>query len=123
MAGEIKFFRKRFFGGFNRKDVVGYIATMAKERNDLESARNKAEDSVRELNREVTALRFETELAWRVTNEREERGETVLKSERKTSEEFEAELDVLRDVLEAGKVNTTGIETGHDYSFGGIAMI
>ena len=115
MTGEIKFFRKRFFGGFNREDVVSYIASMAQERNALADAKDKAEDDVRELNRAVTALRFETELAWRVTDESIEEKESKLRSKRKASTEFEAELDVLRDVLEEGKkkasANASSLDT------------
>ena len=72
MKGEICFFRKRFFGGFNREDVISYIATISQERNELMAAKEKAEEELRELIREVATLRFETEVAWRLTKETKE---------------------------------------------------
>jgi len=45
MSGEKKYFRKRFFGGFNREDVVKYISELAKERNESDAAREKAESN------------------------------------------------------------------------------
>ena len=59
MTGEINYFRKRFFGGFNREDVVSYIARVAKERNALAIAKDKAENDLHLLASEVDALRFE----------------------------------------------------------------
>ena len=66
MTGEIKVFRKRFFGGFNKKDVIDYITEQARERNEMEAAKEKAEKELLELVREVTRLRIETEVAWRL---------------------------------------------------------
>ena len=60
MKGEKEFFRKRFFGGFNRNDVIKYIAKIAEERNVAIAAKDKAEKEVRELTAEVEKLRKET---------------------------------------------------------------
>ena len=49
MNGEVEYFRKRFFGGFNRKDVVAYIARLANERNEQQSAKEKAERELQSL--------------------------------------------------------------------------
>ena len=69
MTGEIRFFRKRFFGGFNREDVINYIAMIAQERNELLAAKEKAESENVDLIREVATLRFENEVAWRLTKD------------------------------------------------------
>jgi len=61
MAGEINYFRKRFFGGFNREDVVEYIAKLARERNEFSAAKDKAVQDARVLAGEVAALRNELE--------------------------------------------------------------
>jgi len=59
MKGEKEFFRKRFFGGFNRNDVIKYIAKIAEERNAAIAAKEKAEKELRELTVEVEKLRKE----------------------------------------------------------------
>ena len=49
MEGEKEFFRKRFFGGFNREDVIKYIAKIAGERNEALAAKEKAEKELSEI--------------------------------------------------------------------------
>jgi len=61
MTGEVNSFRSSFFGGFNRGDVVDYIAKLAQERNELEDAKNKMEEEKRALILEIETLRRETE--------------------------------------------------------------
>ena len=61
MKGEKEFFRKRFFGGFNREDVIKYIAKIAEERNEAITAKEKAETDARALADEVKKLREEIE--------------------------------------------------------------
>ena len=60
MSGEKEFFRKRFFGGFNREDVIKYIAGLAEERNEALAAKERAEKKARTLAEEVKKLRGET---------------------------------------------------------------
>jgi len=59
MKGEKVFFRKKLFGGFNREDVVVYIAQIAEERNEAITAKEKAENEVSKLTREIQILRGE----------------------------------------------------------------
>ena len=59
MSGEVNYFRKRFFGGFNRQDVVDYIAKLAKERNESTAAKDKAVKEVQSLTNEVESLQAE----------------------------------------------------------------
>jgi len=59
MKGEKEFFRKRFFGGFNRNDVIKYIAKIAEERNEAIAAKEKAEKNARALAEEIKKLRGE----------------------------------------------------------------
>jgi len=61
MKGEKEFFRKRFFGGFNREDVIKYIAKMADERNEALAAQEKAESKAQELAEELKNLREGTD--------------------------------------------------------------
>jgi len=63
MAGEINYFRKRFLGGFNRQDVVDYIAKLAKERNESTAAKEKAENEAKKLNAEIVSIRAEMDEA------------------------------------------------------------
>jgi len=57
MEGEREFFRKKVFGGFNREDVVKYIAKIANERNEALAAKVKAEKKAQVLAEEVLKLR------------------------------------------------------------------
>ena len=59
MKGEKEFFRKRFFGGFNRDDVIKYIAKIAEERNEAFAARDNAEKELRAITLEMEKLREE----------------------------------------------------------------
>ena len=63
MTGEINYFRKRFFGGFNKKDVTDYIVKAAQERNALEAANDIAKDEVRALKDALGMLALEAEAA------------------------------------------------------------
>ena len=62
MKGEKVFFRKKLFGGFNRDDVVTYIAKIAGERNEAIKAKESAEDEVRKLTRKLQIQQGETPL-------------------------------------------------------------
>jgi hypothetical protein len=62
MKGEKVFFRKKLFGGFNREDVVTYIAKIAQERNEAVTAKEKAEKEVSKLTRELQFLQGEIPL-------------------------------------------------------------
>ena len=54
MSGEKEFFRKRFFGGFNRDDVIKYITRIADERNEAVAARQKALKEIQTLKDELS---------------------------------------------------------------------
>ena len=56
MSGEKELFRKRFIGGFNRKDVINYIATIKNERKESIEAKERAEKEVADLRRYVAYL-------------------------------------------------------------------
>jgi len=60
MMGEKEFFRKRFFGGFNREDVIKYIAKIADERNTAIAEKEKAENELISLKEELNKLRENT---------------------------------------------------------------
>jgi len=59
MEGEKVYFRKKVFGGFNREDVISYIAKIAEERNDAHAGKYKAEKKAQMLAEEVIKLREE----------------------------------------------------------------
>lgn len=61
MTGEINYFRKRFLGGFNREDVIGYIEELAQERNKLQAEKDQAEQRLMLLSSELETLRIEIE--------------------------------------------------------------
>jgi len=49
MTGDVAYFRKRFIGGFNRDDVVAYIAKITTERNEAIEAKEKFEAELENL--------------------------------------------------------------------------
>jgi len=59
MAGEIYYFRKQLIGGFDRQDVVDYIAKLAIERNENAAAKDKALQDAKTFASEVASLRLE----------------------------------------------------------------
>ena len=69
MTGEIDYFRKQFFGGFNQQDVIDYIAKLARERNDIAEARENAANEIQKMAGEIAALRFEIDEAKRTEND------------------------------------------------------
>ena len=88
MEGEKEFFRKRFFGGFNREDVIKYIAKIANERNEALAAQEKAE---KELNEARTAQeKAEKELD--ETRTAKDKAENELKEVRATQYNAKKEL-------------------------------
>ena len=108
MTGEINSFRSSFFGGFNRGDVVDYIAKLAQERNELEEARNKAEDSARLLALEVEELRKQTEDTRRSLEEDRERMTGTFEAVGNAFAEYEAafrelcsEIGIVAETLSA----------------------
>ena len=99
MAGEVNFFRKRFFGGFNREDVVGYIAKLSQERNALEAAKVKAENEVLTLKREIEELRIESGEETRLLKENLEKKMAVFEAAGLSFSEFEAAFgDLCSDI-------------------------
>jgi len=91
MAGEINYFRKRFFGGFNRQDVVDYIEKLAGERNEKAEAGEKAIQDAKALAIEVAILQQKLE---DIANEHE-----------KTELEFEkSRLDIGKAKLEIEQI-------------------
>ena len=61
MTGEIQFIKKQIFGGFNRKDVVAYVAKMARERNEAREANKEITEKMDELVSEIETLKLELE--------------------------------------------------------------
>jgi len=92
MTGEIKFFRKRFIGGFNRQDVIDYITELAQERDKNLALREKAQQDVRALASIVASLKNERDEARRLANEYKAE---VLDTARKTLAEFEGSFEKL----------------------------
>jgi len=81
MNGEKAFFRKKVFGGFNRDDVVKYIAKIAEERNEALAAKEKIkkemqalEDEIKSLNDQIKSLK---EQKPKPVNECEENAEEI----------------------------------------------
>ena len=59
MEGEKVFFRKRAFGGFNRDDVIKYLAKVADERNEAIAGKERALNEVKALNEEIKQLKVQ----------------------------------------------------------------
>jgi len=129
MEGEIKFFRKRFIGGFNRQDVIEYVAGLSMERDEYIAAKERAERYAQMLSEEIVALKHELKEAIRVASEyktnvldsaitilaelesnyRDVRAEIEV-----TSADICAELDVARNAVTA--VPTTFRHAGEQFS-------
>ena len=101
MTGEINYFRKRFFGGFNRKDVVDYIEKVARERGALEAERDKAVNEMRALAADVAPLRLEIERLTLLLEENRRMKENVHKTADNTFTEMELAFDELRVKIDA----------------------
>ena len=89
MTGDINSFRSRFFGGFNREDVVEYIAKLAQERNELEAAKTKADNDVQALTLEIERLRGEAEGERRLLAEDRERMTNAFESAGRAFAEYD----------------------------------
>ena len=105
MAGEINSFRSRFFGGFNRGDVVEYIEKLSKERNEMEAAKIKAEDEVRALTPEIERFRSEAEEARRLLEEDRDRLAGAFKSAGNAFAEYEDEFKKLCEEMNLAAAN------------------
>jgi len=95
MSGEINFFRKRFFGGFNREDVVKYISELAHERNEYKSAKDIAENEAKTMADEIEPLRAESAQARKKETELKE---SIEVAENEVSELREAKEKAEREV-------------------------
>ena len=89
MTGDVNSFRSRFFGGFNREDVVDYIAKLAQERNELEVAKTKAENDLYALTLEIETIRSEVAEARRVMTEDYERKISLFETAADSFAEYE----------------------------------
>ena len=108
MTGEANIFRKRFFGGFNEGDVVAFIADLARERNELEEALDKAIKDTQALTGEVAMLRREQEDERRKLNTDYEKKGEVFRAAGNTFAEFEIAFEELRSEIVRA---TTGLYT------------
>ena len=100
MTGDINFFRKRFLGGFNREDVVSYIAKLGRENSELAAAKEKAVRDVSVLESEVAQLRLEVEETKRQLTDGNERKAYLFEAIGNTLSEFEGSFNGLRSEIE-----------------------
>ena len=63
MTGEIKSFRRQLIGGFDRRDVMSYIAKISHERNMFSQTKFEAERALSKLADEIERLNGELEEA------------------------------------------------------------
>ena len=89
MTGEISYFRKRFFGGFNKQDVVEYIVKMAKERNELEDEKNKIAENTNLFADEIARLSKKINEMQRQMDSEREKKEAIFISADRTCDELE----------------------------------
>jgi len=97
MANETKLFRKRFFGGFNRNDVVQYVSKLAKERNEYKNAVEAAQAEARVAAEEIEPLRLEVQVAKKALAEAHEQMKNSVESEKQISEEKEKAIQEAKD--------------------------
>jgi len=101
MTGEISYFRKRFFGGFNKQDVVDYIVKMAQERNGLEDEKNKITKDVQLFADEVSSLRKKINEMQRQMDDDREKKEAIFKTADNTCAELEEIFQKYIEEIEA----------------------
>ena len=81
MTGEVQFIKKQMFGGFNREDVVEYVAKIAKERNEAREANAEAQEKIEVLVSEISDLLVELELCKSIIGEMEKQNKPSLISD------------------------------------------
>ena len=115
MTGEINSFRSRFFGGFNREDVVDYIAKLAQERNELEAAKIKAENDLNALTLEIEAIRSEADEMRRLVADEYERKISVFETAAAAFAGYEDSFSALcADISEAATGVFTAMQNAGD---------
>ena len=107
MNGDVNYFRNRFMGGFNKKDVINYITMMAKERNELTEAKNKAVSDARSLAAEVASLRRELEEMSRLVREDNKQKAAVFAAASDVFSEFETAFIDLRSEIEEATIDVS----------------
>ncbi|SHI05813.1 hypothetical protein SAMN02745823_02139 [Sporobacter termitidis DSM 10068] len=63
MGGDVRHFRRRFFGGFDTGDVMAYIEELAAQRNKYKTAGDKLEAELKDLTAEIKRLQGELDNA------------------------------------------------------------
>jgi chromosome segregation ATPase len=63
MSGDIRHFRRRFFGGFDENDVMRYIEELAAQRNKYKLTGDRLEKELFDLNAEIKSLQSELDEA------------------------------------------------------------
>lgn len=59
MNGDVRHFRRKFFGGFDSRDVVRYIEELAGQRNRYKMTGDRLENELKTLNDEIKRLQSE----------------------------------------------------------------
>ena len=59
MSGDVRHFRRRFFGGFDTNDVMLYIEELAAQRNKYKTTGDRLELELKTLNAEIRRLQSE----------------------------------------------------------------
>lgn len=77
MEGEIQYFRKSFIGGFNRDDVVAYIATLSNERNEAVKAAERATAEINKLKKKLVSLQKRFSVYEELVKEINSQAETI----------------------------------------------
>lgn len=94
MKGEVQFIKKQIFGGFNRKDVVDYVAKIAKERNEALEVCSEASTKIIALTAVVDELNAELQKCNGIISRIGEQKRTQLEVEKLRSLEYEPESNV-----------------------------
>ena len=63
MSGDVRHFRRRFFGGFDTSDVMQYIEELAGQRNRYKTTGDRLEAELKSLNAEIRRLQSELDEA------------------------------------------------------------
>ncbi len=63
MISDVRHFKRRFFGGFDSRDVMAYIEELAAQRNKYKISGDRLEAELKDLNAEIKRLQTELDEA------------------------------------------------------------
>ena len=103
MNGDVRHFRRKFFGGFDSRDVMRYIEELAGQRNRYKMTGDRLEIELKNLNDEIKRLQSELDdTERRIT-------EIKIKSLEKSSHDFSTLKDAYSEIRSEMEITACSI--------------